>query len=81
MSCHDGDRDVFQKGPVNPVQNSSGRAMGHHLTSLSGLRRTQKSVQIQNMKISKDESVSAHQRRAREVTQPGKDSEERSAAG
>ena len=78
--CHGGGRAVLHKRHVNPVRHASAVTVGHRLTGLTGLWRAQKSVKIQDMKISAHDSISAQRRRVREGTKPGMENEARRAA-
>ena len=62
---------MFKTRRVNPVRHSSGVALAQRLTDLVGLRRAQKSVQMQEMNFSEHDSVSAKQRIAGEEIHPG----------
>ena len=76
--CRGGGRDMFKKRRVNPVRHSSGVAIAQRLTGLTGLRRAQKSVQMQAMNFSEDDRVSAKQRLAGEEIQSGTEIKKRS---
>ena len=69
---------MFKKQRVNLVRHSSGVVVAQRLMGLTGLRRAQKSVQMQDMNFSEYHSVSVKQRIAREGIQPGTEIKKRS---
>ena len=69
---------MFKKRRVNPVRHSYGVAMAQRLEGLTGLRRAQKSVQMQDMYFSGHDRFSAKQRLAGVEIQPGTEIKKRS---